>query len=209
MLITVSLGLLLALLLNQGLRFSPLYLVLLFLPWVISDVVAGTMWRWMFLSDYGIVQELLRPWVDRTLLADSAGAMAIVIAASVWRSLPFAIVLLLAALQTIPRDLFEQAVIDGASRLTLLWQIVLPLIRPQLVVLILLLSLRGINAVGLILAITAGGPGRATSTLSFYLYQQTWQFGEMGLGSALAVVMLGLNLLLAGLTLVTLRSSGR
>jgi ABC-type sugar transport system permease subunit len=203
--ITLVLAFGVALLLNRRVRLTPLYMVLLFIPWVLSDVVAGTIWRWMFIRDYGLIQELLQPLVQRTLLADPAGAMAIVIGSSIWRSLAFAVLLLLAALQTVPREVNESAVIDGATRWQLFWRMTLPIVRPQLLVTVLLLSIRAINSVGLILAITGGGPVRATSTLSFYLYQEAWKFGDFGVGAAIAVIMFGLNLALAAIYLRLLR----
>ncbi|MCU0491382.1 MAG: sugar ABC transporter permease [Chloroflexaceae bacterium] len=204
--ITMVLGFGLALLLNRRVRLTPLYMVLLFIPWVLSDVVAGTIWRWMFIRDYGILQELLQPLVQRTLLADPVGAMAIVIASSVWRSLAFATLLLLAALQLVPREVQESAAIDGATPGQVFWHVTLPLIQAQVLVTVLLLSIRAINSVGLILAITAGGPVRATNTLGFFLYQEAWKFGDFGLGAAIAMIMFALNIILTIVYLRTLRA---
>ncbi len=196
LIITVLLALGVALLLNRHVRFTSVYMLMIIVPWVLSDVVAGTMWRWMFISDYGILQEWIEPIVGRTLLADSTGAMAIIVLSSVWRTLPFAVLLILAALQTLPREVLEHAALDGATPFQTFWHIVLPMIRPHLATTILILSMRGINSLGLILTITAGGPARATSTLSYHLYQTAWQFGDFGLGAAIAIVMFGFNMLL-------------
>lgn len=204
--ITMALGFLLAIFLNRRVRLTPVYMVLIFIPWVLSDVVAGTIWRWMFIRDYGILQELLQPLVQRTLLADPLGSMAIVIASSVWRSLAFATLLLLAALQLVPREVQESAAIDGATPGQVFWRVTLPIIQAQVLVTILLLSIRAINSVGLILAITNGGPVRATNTLGFFLYQEAWKFGDFGLGAAIAVIMFALNLILTFIYLRTLRA---
>ncbi len=203
---TTVLALVMAILLSRRVRFTSFYMVLLFIPWVLSDVVVGTIWRWMFISDYGILQGVLKPLVQRTLLADPIGAMAVVIASSIWQSLPFATLILLAALQMVPRDLVETATIDGATRGQTFWHVTLPIIRPQVLVMWLLLSIRSINSVGLILAITGGGPARATSTLGLLLYQEAWQFGDIGLGAATAVLMLAVNLSLALAFLGALRN---
>ncbi len=197
--LTFTLGFLVALLLNHRRRSTSFYLVILFIPWILSQAVVGTIWRWLFVSDYGLFQEWFAPFLHRTLLADKVGALAIVSLASIWHSLALATILLLAALQTIPPELYENARLDGAKGSQIVWQITLPLLRPHLSVVLLLLSLRNMNAPGLILAITDGGPARATNTLSFYLYQLVWRFGDFDLGATLALLILLLNaLLLAG-----------
>jgi multiple sugar transport system permease protein len=203
--VTTVLALTLAVFINRRVRLASLYLVLLFVPWVLSDVVVGTIWRWMFISDYGILQEALKPLIGHTLLADPIGAMAIIVTSSVWQSLAFATLLLLASLQMVPRDLLDAAAIDGATRRQTFWRVILPIIRPQILVTLLLLSIRSVNSVGLILAITAGGPARATNTIGFYLYQEAWQFGDFGLGATIALFMFVLNLLLTLAYLRTLK----
>lgn len=192
--LTTVLSLGLALLLHRNLSITPLSMVLLFLPWVLSDVVAGTIWRWLFLRDYGLLQTWLEPFVHQTLLADTTGAMFIVIASSVWRSLALGTLLLLASLRSIPREMTECATLDGARSHQILWSITFPLIRPHILIVVLMLSIRAMNSPGLILTITGGGPARATSTLSLYLYQQFWQFGDFGSAAALAVIMLVMNI---------------
>src|SRR5258708_518734 len=89
LILTVGVGLMLALLLTRRVKCTTFYLVLIFLPWVISDVVAGTMWRWMFQQTYGIVQVALNPFIGSSLYTDANGAMAIVVPASGWRPLAF------------------------------------------------------------------------------------------------------------------------
>ncbi|MCS7071441.1 MAG: sugar ABC transporter permease, partial [Anaerolinea sp.] len=115
--LTLAIGLLIAVLLNQRSRFNPLYMALLFVPWVISDVVAGTIWRWMFQNDYGLIQTVIAPLTGPTsLYARPDGAMLIVILATVWRSLPFTALLFLGALQNVPTEVVESAALDGANR---------------------------------------------------------------------------------------------
>src|SRR5258708_32629688 len=104
---TIGSGLVLALLLNRRVKYTAFYLVLIFLPWVISDVVAGTMWRWMFQQTYGIVQVALNPFIGSSLYTDANGAMAIVVAASVLRPLALTTPLLFSALQILPADVLQ------------------------------------------------------------------------------------------------------
>ena len=96
MILVIVLAMCIALLLNKRPLLTPLYVTILFVPWVLSEVVSGTMWRWLFNQDYGIVQVALNPLInDTSLLANTIGAMAIVILSSVWRSLPFTTLLFL------------------------------------------------------------------------------------------------------------------
>jgi ABC-type sugar transport system permease subunit len=202
--LTVGLGLWLAVLLNRRIRFTGVYLILLFIPWVISDVVAGTIWRWMFQQTYGILQYWLQPIFQNSLFTNSTGAMAIVVTASIWRALAFTIILFIGALQTVPVEIIESAAIDGARGWQSFWQITFPLIRPTFLIAVLLTSIRGINSIGLILSIMgpSGGTGNATQTATLYLYNAVTRDGDFGLGAAAGVVLFVINV---GLTLVYLR----
>lgn len=198
LLLTLLLGMCVAILLNQRVFLTPLYMTLLFIPWILSEVVSGTAWRWMFQQDYGIVQVALNPLIQNTtLLANDVGAMFIMIIASTWRNLAFTSLVLLGALQTIPNDVKEAAALDGTSHLRFFWDFTIPIIKPTLLVITLLTSIGGINSLGLILATTGGGPGTATTTTSVLLYREAWKYGDFGTASALAVFMLIINILLA------------
>lgn len=193
--LTLTIGMLIAILLNQRARFNPLYMVMMFVPWVISDVVAGTIWRWMFQNDYGLIQTLIAPLTGSTsLYARPEGAMLIVILATVWRSLPFMSLLFLGALQNVPTEVLESAALDGAGRVRSFFRVTFPIIRPTFLVALILSTIGGLNSVGVILVLTGNIP--ATKTASVYLYQQGWQFGDFGLGAAISVVMFFVNLLL-------------
>jgi ABC-type sugar transport system permease subunit len=205
--ITIVFAFILALLFNRGLALGSVYMTLVFVPWVLSEIVSGVTWRWMTYRDYGVIQNLIGPlFGDVTLITKPAGAMGIVIAASVWRSTAYVMLLILAGLQTIPGELYEAASIDGASRWGSFWRITWPLIRPATLVTIVLLSIQSINAVGMFLAITEGGPGRSTEVLSLHMYREALQFFHFGYGSALAVVMFLVNLVLGAIYLRFLRT---
>jgi ABC-type sugar transport system permease subunit len=191
--------------LNRRVRFTGIYFIFVFVPWVISDVVAGTMWRWLFQQTYGIVQMWLNPIIDSPLFTNPNGAMGIVIAASVWRATAFTTILFLGALQTVPNEILESAALDGANRFARFFHVIFPLIRQTFLVVILLTSIRAINSVGLIFAITKGGPGTATLTTSYYLYRTGWIEGDFGAGAAISVILFLINIVL---TLVYLRLVG-
>jgi ABC-type sugar transport system permease subunit len=200
--LTVGLGLIIALLVNRRVKWTGWYLVVIFIPWVLSDVVAGTMWRWMFLEDYGLLQEWLRPIFGDSIYINPQGAMGIVILASVWRAVAFTAVLFLGALQNVPKEVQESAALDGVNR----WQnfalIIFPLIRPTFLVATLLTSIRSVNTVGLILATTKGGPGAATTTASTFLYRVAWGESNFARGAAVSVLLFIVNI---ALTIIYLR----
>ncbi len=200
--LVIGLGLLVALLINRRLKFTGWYLVVIFIPWVLSDVVAGTMWRWMFLKDYGLIQQWLAPLFGTSIYVNPSGAMGIVILASAWRAVAFTAVLFLGALQTVPREVEESAALDGANRRQTFMRVIFPLIRPTFLIAVLLTSMRSINTAGLILATTRGGPGYATTTASVYLYRSAWGESNFARGAAVSVLLFVVNVII---TVVYLR----
>jgi ABC-type sugar transport system permease subunit len=205
-LLTLTVGLGIALLLNRKLRLSGLYITLLYIPWVIADIIAGIVWRLLVVPDYGLLSSItqnptLFPPNGLSILTavppqswfgdfpfPPAPAMIYLILASCWRALPFIIILLLASMQTIPHEIIESSRIDGASRRQVLRFIILPLILPTLVVALFNLTLSGMNGVGMVFTLTGGGPGTSTEVLSYLLYSIGW--GERQFGRAAAVAML-------------------
>lgn len=202
LLLVMVLGLLLALAFNQKLRGTSLYMTIIFIPWMISEIVAGIMWRWMFLPNVGIMQNLLGGLFGSTeapfnFLATNSGAMGVVIGATLWRAIAFAALLLLAGLQTIPDELTEAAAIDGANRWQNFRHITWHLLLPTTQVTLVFMSIQAINTVGMFLSITGGGPGRATEVLSLQMYKEALEFNNWGYAGTLAVVMFCINAALA------------
>lgn len=196
--LTVVIAYVLALLLNRGLKLTGVYMTIIFLPWILSEITTGVVWRWMFYQDYGILQNLLGPLFNNVaLITRPWGAMSIVIAATVWRSISFAMLLLLAGLQTIPKEVHEAAAIDGASGWSAFWKVTWPLALPTTIVTIVFMTIQAVNGVGMILSITEGGPGRATEVLGLQMYRQAMQFYNFGYAAALSVILLLLNVVLA------------
>ena len=204
--LTLTAGLGIALLLNRKLRLSGLYITLLYIPWVIADIIAGIVWRLLVVPDYGLLSGITQnprlfppdglsiltavppqPWIG-DFPFPPAPAMIYLILASCWRALPFITILLLAAMQTISHEIIESSRIDGAQRWQVLRFIILPLILPTLVVALFSLTLSGMNGVGMVFTLTGGGPGTATEVLSYLLYSIGW--GERQFGRAAAVAML-------------------
>lgn len=210
----------LALLLKQRLRFTPLYITLLFVPWVISDVVAGVVWRLFVVPDYGlfapffanpalfgepngisVLTSVPPNQIDPRLPLPPAPALIFLVVAAAWKILPFTMLLILGALQTVSQEVLESAKIDGASSWQSMRHITLPLIRPMLAITLFYLILGGINGVGMVFSLTGGGPGTSTEVLSYLLYSIGFSKLDFGLAGALSVFIALLNFGLISLTL--------
>ncbi len=226
--LTLGLGFIIALLLNYKTKLSGFYLTLLFIPWILADIIVGVVFRLMVLPDYGLFSGILQnpalfpPNGLSILTADAAAplvagfpfppapAMIYLILASVWRALPFTTLLLLAALQTISTEVIESATIDGANRLQAVRFITLPLILPTMVVALFSLTLGGMNGVGMVFSLTGGGPGTATQVVSYLLYSVGWGSLDWGRAASLSLLIAIVNLALImgtlGVTRVQQRS---
>lgn len=217
--LTLVLGFVLALLLNRKLRLSGVYITLLFIPWIIADLIVGIVFRLLVVPDYGLLSGILqnpalfppdglsvltavppRPWFG-DFPFPPAPALVYLILASTWRALPFVTLLLLAALQTVPTEIVESSRIDGANRRQVIRFITIPLILPTLVVALFSLTLSGMNGVGMVFSLTGGGPGSSTEVLSYMLYSIGWRQLEFGRAAALALIIAVVNWLLIGGTL--------
>lgn len=202
----VSLGI--ALLLNQPSRMQGALRTIAILPWVISQTIAALLWGWLLNADFGpgthALQELTG--IRVAVLAAPALAMIAVIAVNVWSSYPQATLLLLAALQTVPRDLHEAARIDGAGPVVAFRHVTLPLIRSTLLVVVIQLTLLYFNMVTLIYVFTGGGPLASTETLALRVLKTSFEDWNIGRGAALGLVITLINLAFSLLYMRTLRS---
>ncbi|MQY28540.1 carbohydrate ABC transporter permease [Nocardia aurantia] len=202
---TVVISLLTAAALNRRLPGIGLFRTLAFLPLVASTVAMAVVWRFLFATDSGAVNLLLRlvglepvAW-----LSDPGAAMAALSIVTVWRSVPFATVVLLAAMQGIPENLYEAARIDGAGRWRRFRSITVPLIRGALSFVLVITVINSVQAFDQAYALTDGngGPETGTYVLGIMLFQNAFGFYEIGYAAALAWVMFAL---LLALTLVQL-----
>jgi len=192
-------GLVLALMFDRSLKLKGLYMTIVFIPWVVSEVVAGWTWRWMFNPDFGLLNYMFgfTGWKVSDLLQSPNGAMLVAILVAVWRNAAFSMVIILASLQSISREMIEAAKIDGCTYLRTLTSIVLPLIRPTLAVLTLLLLINAVNQTGTLLVLTNGGPVRATETLSLFMYREAFFNYRLNNAASLVVVLGLINVLIA------------
>jgi ABC-type sugar transport system permease subunit len=189
----VVLSLFLALLLNQALRGRGFYRTALFMPVVMSFVVVGILWTWIYNDSFGIVNNLLRAVGLDALALDWLGnprvALWSLIAVDIWKWYGFHMVIFLAGLQTIPAELYEAARVDGASRLRQLRSITLPLLKPVMTVNVTLSLLGAMNVFDIPFVMTQGGPGDATNVLALHIYIQAFKFNRIGYGTALSYTL--------------------
>jgi multiple sugar transport system permease protein len=189
----IILGLAVAMVLNSALPAKPLFRVIALLPWVVPDVVAGIIWKWMYNPLYGALNDFLLKlglihsqieWLSSPKLA-----LFSVILVNLWRGFPFVMLILLAGLQAIPEYLYDAAAIDGASKWQSFFYITIPGLRKMFVVALALDTVWEVRRFGLIQAMTQGGPGVLTEILSTYTYKQYFKFFRFEYASAIAVVM--------------------
>lgn len=197
--LTVALALFLALVLEAPLRARGPLRTLVLLPWLLSLVVTGLLWQAMLDPNFGPAARFLRGAFGWTFapLAEAKTAMAALVLANVWRSYPFALVLILAALQTIPSELYEAARLDGASRWNELRHIALPMIGRTLGVVIVLLTFEYFTLVTLPFILTSGGPEESTYVLSLRVWREAFTDYRFGFSAATGLVVFLLNLALS------------
>ena len=192
-LISTTLGLAFALLLNERFRGRSIARTLLIIPWAAPWLMVGIMWKWFIDADVGMLNGvlfqfgLIHDYIP--FLAKPDSALLATIVAAAWRQASLSGLLFLAALQTIPPDLPEAATVDGASTWQRFRYVTVPWMRPVLMVVLVTNVIYGFLQFDVIYAITQGGPGNSTTLLSILLYRQIFQFSNVGIGSAIAVVL--------------------
>lgn len=208
----VGLGFGLALLLNRRLAGRSLLRTLFFVPVVMSLIVVTIIFQRVYEPNTGLLNSALRaigldalalPW-----LGDPATALPAVIAVSVWKNVGFSLVILLAGLQGLPREVIEAARVDGAGPWQLTLRVITPLMRPILALTALLSVIGGLKVFDLIFIMTRGGPTYSTEVLATMLYREAFEQNHMGVASAIAVVMVALVMGTARLQTLFLREEG-
>jgi multiple sugar transport system permease protein len=193
----VVVGLSLALLVMQLPRGQGLLRIAAILPIVLAPVVVGLFWRTLVLApDFGIVDLVTRALGlgSYNWLGDPQLALISVIAIHTWQWTPFAFLVLLATLATLPPDVYEAARLDRASAWRTFIHITLPLIRPAVVMVVIMRLMTALSAFAAIFAATGGGPGSATEILNLYAYRTSFTELNLGYGASLAVVLLSITL---------------
>src|SRR3954452_19819752 len=197
----VALGLALALLVLDMKRGQGWFRIIAILPVVLSPAVVGMIWRtFMLAPEFGIVDYLgINAGLgSQNWLGDPTLAMISVVVIHTWQWTPFAFMVLLASLASLPEDIYEAARLDRASAWQRFVRITLPLLRPAIVMVVIMRTMVALTAFAAIFTVTAGGPGTATEILNLYAYRKSFTELSIGYGSALAVALLIVTLLISG-----------
>lgn len=187
-------GLVLALILNSNVAFERFFRGLFLVPWVVPYVVVGFLFLYMFNGEVGIVNFILKQlglisanqgWLDTPSLA-----MPTVIFANIWNQFPFYMLMILAGLQTIPREVKEAAEIDGAGAVQRFLNVTVPYLQNIVLIATILMVIRNFNNFPLIYTMTLGGPVNSTTTLVIYIYRLAFSDFSLGYASAVGIVWL-------------------
>lgn len=188
--IELVLGVSIALVLNKNFVGRGFVRGLMILPWAMPSIVNAAMWKWIYNADYGALNALLSQLgiIDQyqIWLSDPVWATVLVILANVWKETPFVVIMVLAALQTIPEDLYEAANVDGSSPWQSFFNITVPLILPVLMIVSMLQFIWGFQTYELISIVTGGGPFSTTEMVTLRVYATTFRSLRFGYGSAMA-----------------------
>jgi len=189
----IGFGILLGLLLNARFHGRAAVRAIIIIPWAVPTVVSGALWRWIYNGDYGPLNSLLlqthlingyHQWLGTPWMALNMVAIE-----DIWKFTPFVALFILAGLGTIPGDLYEAATVDGASSLRRFWSITLPLLTPVILVTLVLRTIDGFRLFDVVYVMTHGGPANGTETLAFYTYIKAFSDQSFGLGSAIAILI--------------------
>ncbi len=188
----VIIGISLALIVNREFKMRGVMRTTILFPWVLPTALNAIIWRWLFNTDFGFFNNILYSlglangkinWLDAI-----PSAMISMMAVSVWKTSSFIALITLTGLQTIPRDLYEAAKIDGTSKWKNFRYITFPLILPSVLISLLFRSMDAMRAFELPFALTNGGPAGSTQTLSLFGYRQFFQFLKWDTGSSVSVI---------------------
>ncbi|WP_156862456.1 carbohydrate ABC transporter permease [Casimicrobium huifangae] len=191
--ISLIVGLLLAILLDQKIRGEGFLRAVYLYPMALSFIVTGTAWKWLLNPGLGlerIVQQLGWTSFSFDWLVNPDRAIYTVVIAGVWQSAGFAMALFLAGLRGVDSEIIKAAQVDGASALTIYRRIIIPTLRPVFFSVTLILAHIAIKSFDLVMALTGGGPGTASDVPAIFMYQFSFSRGQLGVGAASAVMML-------------------
>lgn len=198
-------GLLLSVLLWTGARGGIVFRTIYFLPMVISPVVVGVVWGWIYNPLFGLLNNGLRSIglgnLAKGWLGDPDTALYAVLVTVVWSYIGFCVVVLYSALQKVDTELIDAAILDGANAWLRFRHVILPQIAPVLTMVIVYTVIGGFNTFDVVFIMTRGGPANASELIATYTYKKSFVEGEVGYGTALSMVMTVIALVAAAITL--------
>jgi len=187
----IAVSLLLALLVNIPLKGINIFRTIYFVPVVTSITAISLVWKWLYNPEFGILNFILDKFglPPQQWLNDVKLAMPCIALMSIWRGMGYNMVIFLAGIKAIPTQLYEAAKIDGANRFQMLWRITLPLLRPTLFFVLVMSIISSLQVFGEIYVMTDGGPGNATLTYNYFLYQNAFLWFKMGYAASLGYIL--------------------
>ena len=207
--IEFALGIGIALLLNRkrGIKLDFIWITMILTPLMFPLIASGNVWRMLFDTRWGLINGLIMGLGFNSInfLGDPQGAFAAVLIVEVWQWTPFVIIILLAGLRSLPLEPMEAAVVDGASKWQVFVRIIMPLLIPQILVVLLIRGMDIFKTFDFIYSLTFGGPGQSTTLVSFYIYRQAFVQFKLGYGAALSWITFVIIYILAVLILKFIR----
>jgi multiple sugar transport system permease protein len=198
--VVILFGLAVAHLMNTKIRLANFVKIIILLPWAVPVVVAGLLWKWILNSDFGALNGILYSFglihSYIPFLADPTLAKMSIIVAHVWKEGPLVAIFFLAGLQTIPKELYEAARIDGGGGWRLFRDVTMPLLKPIFLVVLVYETMVAILTFDLIYVMTGGGPGNSTALISWFAYAEIFKGLNLGHGIALAIIIALITLVL-------------
>jgi multiple sugar transport system permease protein len=199
---TLILSLLLAVAVNKGIKGSPVFKTVFFFPYITSMVAVGIIWTLLFNPTVGPINSFLKSvgisnppgW-----LLSTKSALPAVMIVTIWKWAGYYMIIFLAGLQGIPKQLYEASEVDGASGITRFFHITLPLLSPTTFLILILLIINSFQVFDLINIMTEGGPGRATNVLVYRIYQEGFKYMHFGYASAEAYFLFAIILIITGI----------
>ena len=191
--VPTGLGLLLALMLNTKISGREFYKAMFFLPICLAPVVVGQIWIWIYQPQWGLLNTVLDAGgldgIKRAWLADKDAALYSVMFAWGWQQTGLAMVIFLSGLATVPEEVLEASLMDGANKLQQILFVVIPLLKPSTIVVVALMVINSLKGFEIIYIMTGGGPFHSSDTLAVFMYTEAFRKYNMGYGSAISVVL--------------------
>lgn len=199
---TLFIGFVTAYMLNQKLHFRDAYRASIFLPLTTSAVVVAFAWNYFYQPNFGVLNSILGPLgLEQQFLGDYRTALYWIIIANIWHTAGFSMVIYLAGLQTVPGDLIDAALVDGATVLQRIWYVIIPMLWPSTAALLILGAIGSVRTFEYVFILTNGGPYHATDVIAITIFHAAFQNQRQGYASAVSVVLLIFALIITAIQL--------
>jgi hypothetical protein len=198
-LVTMTVALILALLLSKAFRGRTFFRAFFYFPCVISGISVAIIWRWIYNPQIGFINQFTKALginFSQTWLSNEKVALYGLFAASLWQAVGQPMILFIAGIQAVPEDILEAADIDGAGKVRKFFSITAPLIKETFIMVISTLVIAAMKVYDIVKGLTDGGPNNSTQVLASYMYNQVYQYNNIGYGTAIAIFMVTIMLVI-------------